>query len=59
MPNENQQTETQLQQCIVTVMTVVKSDEDALELKKKVTEATKDIEGVQINFGLSNVPIRR
>lgn len=56
METENQKPEPGKQMLMLTINTIVDSDEDAIHIKKKVTEVLKNVKGVQINFGLSNAP---
>lgn len=56
METENQKPEPGKQMLMLTINAIVDSDEDAIHIKKKVTEVLKNVEGVQINFGLSNAP---
>jgi len=59
MESENQKPEPGKQQCFITINAVVDTDEDGLDIKKRITEALKDKPGIQINFGLSNAPRQR
>ncbi|GAI68957.1 unnamed protein product [marine sediment metagenome] len=44
--------------CTIRIMFPVESDEKAIEYKKKVAEALKDIEGVQTHFAIMPPPTR-
>ena len=60
MSNENESKSIVKQQlCTITVNTVVESDEQGIEYKKRVSDAFLDNPEVVINFGLQNAPIRR
>lgn len=42
--------------CTIRIMFPVTSDEDAIDCKKKVTEALSDKPNVQIQFGITSIP---
>lgn len=42
--------------CTINVAFAIKSDDQALDAKKKIGEALKDIEGVKIRFSIASMP---
>lgn len=52
MPSPNEQI------CQIRIMFPVVSDEEAIEIKKKVTELLSDIPDAQTNFSISSLPAK-
>jgi len=52
------QTVTDSEICSIRIMFPVKSDEEAIEYKKKIAEVLSEIPEAQIQFSLVNAPIK-
>jgi len=57
--DENEQKRRPKEVCSIRIMFPVETDEQALDAKKKISEALSDISGVRIDFNLVTSPQTR
>jgi len=55
--NENDKIPVEIELCTIRIAFPVKTDEDAIGYKKKISEILSDIPQVRIEFSLNNVPV--